>query len=287
MKKRLALLAALILLCLAASAAMALDEDDFSYSVIGGEAVITAYTGGASELTVPDMLGGYPVTSIRYCAFRECSTLTRVTLPSGVTSIGSNAFQHCGSLSQLILPDSLKTIGTHAFYGCSNLAQLAIPDSIECFQGYPFYGSSAVRICSLYGQAARILTDFGYTFTCPEYPFIALTAHDSDGLRTFTVADCDESALSVDFPAGTDAIERYAFFGCAALEEIILPEGVSEIPESAFEGCSSLRQITIPGSIEKIAESAFARCGNLTIIAPEGSAGQAFAAENGFVWQEW
>lgn len=285
--RKLSILLLMLILCLTALPIHAETDGDFAYSVIGGKAIITAYTGGASELTVPDTLGGYPVTSIRYCAFRECSTLTRVTLPRGVTSIGSNAFQHCASLSQLILPDSLKTIGTHAFYGCSNLAQLAIPDNIECFQGYPFYGSSAVRICSLYGQAARVLTDFGYTFTCPEYPFIALTAHNSDGLRTFTVADCDESALSVDFPAGTNAIERYAFFGCAALEEVSLPDGVSEIPESAFEGCSLLRQITIPGSVKKIAESAFARCGDLTIIAPEGSAGQAFAEENGFIWQEW
>jgi len=285
--KKLSALLLMLILCLCAFCAPAENEGDFAYSVIGGKAVITAYTGSAAVLTVPDTLGGYPVTSIRYCAFRECAALTQVTLPHGVISIGSNAFRDCFALESITLPDTLATIGTHAFYGCPKLTQLTIPESIERVHPYAFYGCSAARQCRLDGSAARVLTDFGYSFTCPDYPLIALKAHDSDGLRTFTVADCDESALSVDFPVGTDAIDRYAFFDCAGLEEIILPDGVSEIPESAFEGCSSLRQITIPGSVEKIAESAFRRCGDLTIIAPEGSAGQTFAKENGFVWKRW
>lgn len=283
--KRLPRLLLLILLCLMVSCAAAETEGEFSYSVSGGEATVTAYTGSSAALTVPDTLGGCPVTAIGYCAFRECETLTHVTLPRGITAIGGSAFRDCFSLEQINLPDTLSVIGTHAFYGCPRLTQLTIPESIERFQGYPFYGCSAVRVCSLYGQAAHVLTGFGYSFSCPEYPLLALKAYDDTGMRTFTVAGCDKSAITVSLPDGVTAIARHAFSGCAALTEIVLPDGVSEIPDSAFEGCTALKKVTIPSSVKAIADSAFARCGDVTIIAPEGGAGQEAAERNGFSWR--
>lgn len=213
-------------------------EGDFSYAVSDSKAAITAYTGSADHLIVPDTLGGYPVTSIRYCAFRGCTSLVTVVLPDSLTAIGSNAFQNCFSLTQLDLPESLSMIGTHAFYGCARLAQLTIPDGLGRIHPYAFYGCSAVRLCSLSSQAALTLTCFGYAFTSPDYPQLSLKAYQNDsGERTFTVVDCDESAVSVVFPEGVTAIGRHAFNNCTALTELAIPESVTEIAESAFEGC--------------------------------------------------
>lgn len=287
MKKRMFLFLWLAL-CLSVSISLAQTEGDFSYSIQDGKAVITAYTGSASELIVPDTLGGYPVTSIRYCAFRNCASLVQVVLPDSITAIGSNAFQGCSSLAQLDLPDSLTALGTHAFYACANLTQLAIPNSLTRLHPYAFYGCSSLRLCSPEGQAAQTLTSFGYSFTLPEYPQLALKAYDEHDRRTFSVADCDESAERVSFPAGVTAIDRSAFYGCASLTEITIPEGVTHIPASAFEGCVSLAQVNFPVGVTSIDPSAFARCTGVTFVAPAGSAAQAFAqanAESGFAWR--
>jgi len=287
MKKRMCLLL-LLVLCLFASLGTAETERDFTYSIRSGSAAVTAYTGSAEELTVPDTLGGYPVTSISYCAFRNCTSLVQITLPDGVTSIGSNAFQGCSSLMQLDLPDSLATIGTHAFYGCANLTQLTIPDSLVRLHPYAFYGCSAIRLCSPKGPAARTLTSFGYSFTDPAFPLLALKAYDEQDRRTFSVADCDESAAAIIFPASVTAIDRNAFYGCALLTEITIPEGITHIPASAFEGCASLAQVTLPASVTSIDPSAFARCAGITFIAPAGSAAPAFVRANAgssFVWR--
>lgn len=256
----------LLLLMLPFAPASAETEGDFTYAVIDGHASITAYTGSAAELILPDTLGGYPVTAIGYCAFRSCTTLTQVVICEGVASIGSNAFQNCFSLRQVSLPGSLVSLGSHAFYGCPALKQVSLPDSLVRLYPYAFYGCSAVRLCSLNGQAARTLTRYGYSFTSPQYPQLALKAfEDEDGIRTFTVTDCDDSAVSVALPDGVTAIESHAFSNCTALTEIVLPGIVTEIADNAFSGCA-----------------------NVTVIAPDGSAAQALCeahAENGFIWR--
>lgn len=279
------LLILLLTLCLTASSSFAQTEEDFSYSVSNGEAVITAYTGSASDLILPGTLGGYPVTAIRFCAFRNCTTLRQVVIPEGVVRIGSNAFQNCTSLEQLVIPKSVTRIDTHAFYACSSLKQLILHDNLSNVNILAFYGCSAIRYCNPDSLTAYHLTDIGYTFTDPDDPQLMLKAFEADGLRTFTVSDCEESAAYVSFPDRVTAIEPYAFFGCAQLTELLLPDGVTEIGKSAFEGCSALRKITLPGSVSVIADDAFLGCRDLTIIAPEGSAAQAFAKANGLSWQ--
>ena len=279
----------LIALCLVSSASIAQTEGGFSYSIRNQEATITAYTGSSADLLLPDTLGGYPVTAIGVCAFRNCSFLTRVEIPDGIVRIGSNAFQNCSSLTQLLIPDSVTRIDTHAFYGCASLRQLSLHDGIGNINALAFYGCSAVRYCNPESLTAYVLTDVGYSFTSPDDPQLSLKAYEhTAGKRTFTIAACEKSAQSVSFPDRITAIERYAFFGCDRLTEIVLPDGIIEIAQSAFEGCRALTRITLPRSIEKIADDAFSGCSGLTIIAPPGSAGQAFAqanAESGFSWQ--
>jgi len=278
----------ILLLCLSGSLAQAETDGDFCYTIEDGKANIIAYTGNASELIIPDTLDGHPVTAINYCAFRGCASLSRITLPDGLVSIGSNAFQNCISLAQIDFPDSLAFIGTHAFYGCAKLTQITLPESIMRLHPYAFYGCPAARRCSHRSQAALVLSDFGYSFVSPDYPQLSLMAYeDKTGRRTFTVTDCDESAVHVAFPDGVTLIDGYAFFNCASLTEITIPDGVIEVAYSAFEDCSALTQVTFPGSVAKIAESAFSGCQNITFIAPEGSAAQMFVnsnAENDFSW---
>lgn len=259
------LLVTLLMLCLLTACACAQTEDGFAYSVLDGSAIITSYTGSAAALTLPDTLGGYPVTAIRYCAFRDCISLTQVTIPEGIVSIGSNAFERCTSLAQLNLPQSLETIGTHAFYACAALDFIDVPGEIARVHPYAFYGCSAVKRCRMDSRAALVLTDYGYSFTDPAYPQLDLKAFmDGDGARTLTVAHCDPSAVSV-----------------------ALPEGVTVIARGAFAGCTALRRLTLPAGLTTIEDGAFTGCKNVTVVSPAG-AGQALAqdmAESGFTWQ--
>ena len=71
-------------LSLMTTAASALENGDFEYTVKDGKAEITGYRGeDVSELVIPDEIDGFKVTSIgRF--FVRLSNIEKVTIPEGV-----------------------------------------------------------------------------------------------------------------------------------------------------------------------------------------------------------
>ena len=58
------------------------------------------------------------IISIGDEAFRDCSSLTSITIGNSVTSIGDSAFLECSSLTNITIPDSVTSIGEGAFLQC-------------------------------------------------------------------------------------------------------------------------------------------------------------------------
>lgn len=73
------------------------------------------------DLIIPDIIDGFPVTSIGDQAFYGCSGLKSVKLPSSITEIGNNAFEGCSGLTSITIPNSITSIGDYAFLGCIKL----------------------------------------------------------------------------------------------------------------------------------------------------------------------
>ncbi len=71
---------------------------DYTYTTNNGTVTITRYIGPGGAVTIPDQIGGLPVTSIGWEAFWDTS-LTSVTIPNSVTIIGDRAFAYCTSLT--------------------------------------------------------------------------------------------------------------------------------------------------------------------------------------------
>ena len=260
-----------------ATKASAATSGYYTYTVSDGEATITDYsTSGRGSITIPSSLGGYPVTSIGYQAFYNCTGLTSITIPDSVTSIGNSAFRSCTGLTSITIPNSVTSIGSSAFYNCSGLTSITIPDSVTSMGDYVFYNCTSLTNVTIGNSVTSIGAEAFYN--CTGLTRVNIT--DLVAWCKIEFSDFDANPLyyakklyingnlatSISIPSSVTSIGSSAFVFCSGLTSITIPDSVTSIGGSAFAYCSGLTSITIPDSVTSIGSSAFSNCSGLTSI---------------------
>ena len=95
------------------------------------------------------------VTSIGFCAFSACFSLTSISIPEGLISIDGAAFAGCSGLTSVSLPDGLTSIGQSTFYECKGLTSLSLPESLVSIGDRAFDGCSALTSVYYKGTKAE------------------------------------------------------------------------------------------------------------------------------------
>ncbi|MBQ3202460.1 MAG: leucine-rich repeat domain-containing protein [Clostridia bacterium] len=188
------------------------DVSRLSYEISDGEVIITGCVEStAGDLVIPDTIEGYPVTTIGYRAFYDCTSLTSVTISDGVIEIGERAFLDCTGLTTIIIPNSVKEIGEYAFAGCTSLTSVTIPNSVkEVGKGW-FYGCKSLASVTIPDGIHEI----GYC----------------------SFADCKNLA-SVTIPESVSDISAEAFDGCTDLTDVYYG-GTERVFEEVYVGDSN------------------------------------------------
>jgi hypothetical protein len=132
-----------ILLAVAATAAFAQTEADFSFDAATG--TITKYSGFDTEIVIPAAIGGKPVKIIGEAAFQEAE-LTSATIPNGITYIGNSAFNN-NQLTSVIIPGSVTVIGDAAF-AYNRLTSVIISEGVMRIGEYAFGGNKQLASIS-------------------------------------------------------------------------------------------------------------------------------------------
>jgi hypothetical protein len=108
---------------------------DFTYTLSGGNATITGYTGAGGAVTVPSTIDGYPVIAIGDNAFYGNALITHVIISSGITTIGQSAFSGCPYLVDVIISATITHLGNWAINYCPNLLSVtflgSVPPSLD------------------------------------------------------------------------------------------------------------------------------------------------------------
>ncbi|MDE6585286.1 MAG: leucine-rich repeat domain-containing protein [Clostridia bacterium] len=246
-----------------------------------------------TELEVPD-----GATSIGMYTFRDCSSLTSVTISNSVTYIAPGAFQNCSALTSITLPfvgngvdkqhfgcifgasdynknsafvpESLKTvvitggyIYMSAFYGCSKLTSITIPDDLSSIGSYAFSGCSSLKGITIPNSVTSIGNNaFEY---CRGFTSIPTLPDGITSIGYEWFKDCS-GIISLTIPDRITTIDNNAFSNCSGLTSVTIGNNVTTIKYRAFYNCRQLTSITIPANVITIGGGVFENCSSLTSI---------------------
>ena len=237
----------------------------WTYTVLKGQVLLgtpAIPTSTVGNISIPSMLGGKPVTSIREQAFSSCSGLKSVTIPSSVTSIGDRAFYKCSGLTSVTIPNSVTNIGESVFILCSGLTSVDIPSSVTSIGDAAFCFCSGLTSVTI---PSSVTTISGSLFEgCGRLTSVTIPSNvTSVGYQAFR--GCS-GLTSMMIPESVTSIGGGAFIGCSGLNSLAIPNGVSRIENFTFSSCSGLRSVTIPDSVTSIGDRAFDNCSGLTSV---------------------
>ena len=220
---------------------------------------------------VPDSLTTVVLTEctrIERYAFRDCTSISSITIPDTVEHIGEGAFEECTSLtavhisdleawcritfesetanplcfgkrlykndrevSSVTFPKDMNEVGDYVFYHCVSLKAVTIPDSVTRIGRAVFRGCEALETITI--------------------PFVGAVDGDISNGNFGYLFDC-----------GITAHKNYV---PSTLETVTVTGGTT-IGMRAFENCTSIKRITIPASVTSIGSGAFGDCTSLGAV---------------------
>lgn len=235
-------------------------KDVMHYYEIGPEGipweqlvVLKKYSGGASNLMIPNFYNGKFINRIGQEAFGNNNTLERVTLPSSIEKVNFRSFWHCSNLKEVNFNKGLKEIDGNAFSSFPKIERITFPGTLEKIGEEAFLECTGLKEVKL-NPGLEEIGKYAF-FRCENLTHIQIPSVKRIGNSAFS--DC-KNLLSVTLSAET--IGKGAFFKCTNLKEVKLNDGLKEIEESAFYECENLEEIIIPITVHTIEERAFCWC---------------------------
>ena len=240
-----------------------------SVTVLGSENNTTGVFENCTALTTVTLVKGSDPAFIGDNTFKNCVSLSKITIPGNYLRIHYQAFRGCTGLTSMVYQNSGASycnqgIDPYAFAECSKLASVTVPGTVEYIYEFAFQKDTALKKLTLNNGIKNIR--YGAFAGCTS-------------LETVTVPGTVNTI-------GSTAGYTGAFQDCTALYKVnILANENGDtgfiLGQNTFKNCSSLTYVYIPESFTKFYISAFTGTNaKLTIWGVEGSKADDFATAN-------
>ncbi|MDE7162384.1 MAG: leucine-rich repeat domain-containing protein, partial [Anaeroplasmataceae bacterium] len=198
------------------------------------------------------------VETIGSQAFRGCTYLVTITLPSTITEIGSYAFENCTDLTTLVHETTV--LGDGIFKGCIVLDNVEINTGTLNINDEAFMDCVGLTNITLPGTVTRIGDHTFENCTAlteillPEtLEYIGENAFKNSGLTYIVI------------PQAVVEIGDYAFESSLKLKKATFNNSVLGL--GMFKDCTDLRNAYITIGVTVIPKEAFMNCESLTLVA--------------------
>eukprot|EP00970_Alexandrium_tamarense_P015664 scaffold5368_cov206-Alexandrium_tamarense.AAC.6 len=227
-----------------------------------GAAVPRDVTNVKIELVEVEFCEG--LQTIGEMAFRSCTSLRSIHIPSTVEDISLEAFAYCTSLTEVELCKGLGTIEDSAFRYCLSLSRISIPSTIRDIPDRAFTGCSNLTEVEL-REGLRTIGEYAFA-CCKSLAHITIPSTVTEiGNEAF-----DKSGLiSIDLPDSITSIGNRAFRYCK-LVSFRMPPLVEVVPNECFRYCRTLMSTELPAGSTMFDSDCFTECCRLRNMAAKG-----------------
>lgn len=242
-----------------------------------------AYKGEVMVRPTVDYAGNtYNVIAVQPGAFKNCTELTQIELPTSITSIGDSAFNGCSAMEYLVVKaTSVPTLGNAVFTGI-DFAKAKLFGSQSAAATYKT--AAQWKDFTNFSIVIDVVTVDGCTYKCNNIIASTLDFTGAKGASgnlvlpdvvmidgyPFTITNIAGNSFystnltGLKLPSTLKSISGSAFFTLGAynnpIEEIVVPEGVTSIGSNAFYG-AHVKHVELPKySLTNLANSAFYSC---------------------------
>lgn len=199
------------------------------------------FENGIGEITLKD-----GITAIPYFGFQNLSTLKTVIIPTQVTSISEYAFRQCTGLIEVIMP-SVTTVGEHAF----NMEGITANNNLQTvdLSNVRVFGEKAFYECHISSANLSSATEIGEkAFAITRLTSITMPKQDCTlGNYGFARIPIQEIDLSAFTSLGGQALHHSESLKTVIIDRETPPTfGYVDGSNNIFNDCTALESIYVP-----------------------------------------
>jgi len=171
-------------------------------------------------------------------AFNGNTTLESIDL-NKVTTIGANAFKSCTALNNVTIPSTVTSLGASAFASCTSLTNVTIEEGITALPNFAF-NASAITSIVIPSSVATLGTNIFQN--CLSLKNVVIEDGNLKTISSDTFNGC-KALQRVTIPDNVTRLDDNAFLNCTGIKYIWLSGNVQTVNKGVFKGWTNTQTI--------------------------------------------